>query len=94
MVRLPGAVATIFSEWLDLHHPLKKEKVLNRIREAHGGKLNDSEPGRRMRGSGPMAGQVRALFDASTRRLGLPTTTPVVSASSFRRPSGSQLELF
>lgn len=94
MVRLPGAVATIFSEWLDLHHPLKKEKVLNRIREAHGGKLNDSEPGRRMRGSGPMAGQVRALFDASTRRLGLPTTTPVVSASSFRRPSGPQLELF
>lgn len=94
MVRLPGAVATIFSDWLDLHHPLKKEKILNRIREAHGGRLNDSEPGRRMRGQGLMAAQIRSLFDTTCRRLGLPTKTPEVSAAAFRRPSGPQLELF
>jgi DNA repair photolyase len=94
MVRLPGAVSTIFSEWLDRHHPLKKEKILNRIREAHAGRLNDSEPGRRMRGQGPMAAQIRALFDTTCRRLGLPTTTPDVSAAAFRRPEGPQMELF
>ena len=94
MVRLPGAVASIFSEWLDRHHPMKKEKILNRIREAHGGKLNDSEPGRRMRGQGAMASHIRALFDTTCRRLGLPTTTPEVSAAAFRRPAGPQMELF
>ncbi len=40
-LRLPGAVAGIFAQWLDTHAPDKKEKILNRVREMRGGKLND-----------------------------------------------------
>ena len=64
-LRLPFAVKDIFSAWLDQYFPDRKEKVLNRIREMRGGKLNDSTFGARMRGDGifakpALAGQTAA----------------------------------
>ena len=38
---LPYGVAPLFEEWLTLHRPLQKEKILNRIRDIRGGRLND-----------------------------------------------------
>ena len=40
-LRLPYGVAPLFEEWLTLHRPLQKEKILNRIRDIRGGRLND-----------------------------------------------------
>ncbi|MBB5351321.1 DNA repair photolyase [Haloferula luteola] len=94
MVRLPGAVAEVFGDWLDHHRPGAKEKVLGRIRDAHGGRLNRNTPGERMRGTGPVAEQLRALFHASCRRLGLATTAPEVKGDHFRRCLPDQGELF
>jgi DNA repair photolyase len=94
MVRLPGAVAGIFTDWLERHHPLKAAKVLERIRATHGGRLNNSTPGERMRGSGPHAGQTRALFHAALRRCGLSQRAPDLSLEAFRRPGPVQGELF
>src|SRR5262249_34928953 len=42
MLRLPGAVAKLFPEWLERHFPERKEKVLGRVRRMRGGKLNES----------------------------------------------------
>ena len=93
-LRLPGAVAGLFDEWLEAHFPERKEKVLHRIREMRGGRLNDPRFGSRMRGEGIFAEQMRALFETSCRRLGLPSRGPELSTAAFRRPPGPQLDLF
>lgn len=94
MVRLPGAVADVFSAWLDRVHPSRKEKILARIRETHHGHLNNPAPGERMTGTGPHAQQVHALFHAALRRHGLAASAPALSVADFRRPAGAQPELF
>ena len=73
-----------------------RDKVLNRVRELRGGKLNDPRFGHRMRGTGVWADQMRMLFDAARRRAGLAQRRlPDVSAAAFRRPAvGPQLSLW
>jgi DNA repair photolyase len=51
--------------------PLRAERVLNRVREARGGKLYDSRWGVRGRGEGTYAEAARALFESTARRLGM-----------------------
>jgi DNA repair photolyase len=93
-LRLPYGVKTLFEEWLSIQRPTQKEKILNRVREVRGGRLNDPEFRSRMRGEGPYAAHMHELFELSCRRAGIPGTVPAVSAASFKRPSGGQLPLF
>jgi DNA repair photolyase len=91
-LRLPYGVAPLFEEWLSMHRPLRKDKILNHIRSIRGGRLNDPNFGSRMQGSGPYAEQIAGLFEVSCRRAGLNTSRPKLSAAAFRRPG--QLPLF
>lgn len=94
-LRLPGAVAEIFQRWLEEHFPERRERVLNRIREMRGGRLNDPRFGSRMKGSGAYWEQIGAMFEAVSRREGLGKGRPELSVAAFRRPSpGGQLGLF
>ncbi len=93
-LRLPLAVAPLFVDWLERNVPLRKEKVLSRIRDVRGGQLNDPRFGSRFRGEGPYAEQLRALFRAAARRAGFERGGPSLSADSFRVPAGPQLSLF
>jgi DNA repair photolyase len=94
-LRLPGAVADIFQRWLADHFPERKERVLNRIREMRGGKLNDPRFGSRMQGSGEYWEQVGAMFDTISRREGLNQERFTLSTAAFvRRDAGGQLGLF
>jgi hypothetical protein len=45
--------------------------VLNLLREARGGRLNDPRFGHRMKGEGAYARLLSARFQAASRRLGL-----------------------
>lgn len=97
-LRLPGPVATVFEARLREAMPLRAEKILNRVREARGGKLYDARFGMRQRGEGAYAEQAKALFDATCRRLGL-NAAPMIDAATaptFRRPpkAGDQLKLW
>lgn len=94
LVRLPGSVSQVFESWLDRHFAGKKEKVLDRIRAARGGKLNSAIGPDRMRGDGEPARQLKALFNVSCRRLGLATHAPELDISGFRRLMPGQGELF
>ena len=49
-LRLPFAVKALFEKWLEQHYPEKRQKVLNRVREIRGGRLNDPNFATRMRG--------------------------------------------
>lgn len=92
-VRLPHAVKDLFQDWLDEHYPERKEKVLARIRALRGGKLNESQFGKRFHPQGVFAEQMALLFEATCKRLDLPRSSPELSTESFRRP-GQQLGLF
>ena len=50
IVRLNGAVAEIFQDWLRKNYPDRYDRVIHQIESCHGGKLNDSRFGTRMRG--------------------------------------------
>jgi len=93
-LRLPYGVASLFDEWLTLHRPLQKEKILNRIRDIRGGRLNDPNFGTRLHGSGPYAEHISELFEVCCRKAGLNSSRPILSAKAFRRPGPSQMRLF
>lgn len=93
-LRLPFGVKDIFGAWLENHFPDRKEKVLNRVREMRGGKLNDPNFGSRMSGEGIFADQLSRLFEVACRKAGLPKESPGLTTEHFKRPSGPQLELF
>lgn len=93
VLRLPLNVAPIFEDWLSRCFPLKKEKVLGRIRTLRGGKLNDARFGRRHMGEGIFADQISQMFQVARHTVGIPEDGPELSVAAFRRPTGSQLEL-
>jgi len=85
VLRLPHAVAPLFEEWLTHHYPARKNKVLEQVRSLRGGTLNDPRFGSRMRGEGPFADQISALFKAGCKRAGLATGEAALSTQAFRR---------
>jgi DNA repair photolyase len=94
LVRLQHGLGDLFAGWLGQHFPDRKDKVLGRIRELHGGQLNDSRFGVRMTGEGRLAETIRQLFHLGCRRAGLATHGPGLSAAHFRPPRGPQPLLF
>lgn len=91
-VRLPGPVAQIFEERLRAALPLRAERVLSRIRETHGGKLNDPRFGFRQSGEGQYLSALEQSFAATCRRLGY-GEFPEPKAGTFRRPEQPTLQL-
>jgi DNA repair photolyase len=92
-LRLPGAVAGLFSAWLEEYYPERRDKVLHGVRAMRAGRLDDPRFGHRFRGEGPYVEQMRALFEAARRRDGLVGRGRPLSTAAFRRP-GDQLGLF
>lgn len=95
VLRLPYGLKEQFEAWLGEHFPGHREKILGRIRDLREGRLNASEWGERMTGTGPLAEQIRAMFRVSRARAGLARHAPELRTDLFRRPDcGGQLELF
>ena len=96
LLRLPLTVRPVFLDWLRCHRPLQAERVESRIRACREGKLNDSEFGRRMRGTGVIAEQIRNTFEVFQKKYALNRKLPPLSAQWFRtpRPTSGQLHLF
>lgn len=94
MLRLPHGVAPMFESWLEQHYPMRKNKVLDRLRAVRGGDISESRFHKRMRGTGTYAEQIKALFESSCRRAGIKKRSAGCSTEAFRRPSAGQLTLF
>jgi DNA repair photolyase len=95
ILRLPYSVKNLFCDWLAVHFPDRKEKILNRLRDMRGGKLNNAEFHQRMRGEGVFAEQIRRIFQVSANRLGIARENrPPLSTAHFRIPGTEQLCLF
>jgi DNA repair photolyase len=95
LLRLPLTVEPVFFEWLHRTRPECAAKVESQIRQTHAGKTNLSEWGTRMRGTGPIAEQIRSLFGVFRSRLGF-ADLPPLDTTSFRPPvpRSGQLRLF
>ena len=93
-LRLPFAVKDLFADWLGRHFPDRKEKVLNRIRDLRGGKLNDSNFESRMKGFGVWAEHFETMFTVAKRASGMEGGYPDLSTAAFRRPAGPQMTLW
>lgn len=92
-VRLNGAVKLIFHDWLYKNFPDRADKVWHGIEDGHGGKVNDSRFGTRMRGEGPMAELIRQQFKKFSSLYGLNQDHWEADTGSFCRP-GQQISLF
>ena len=69
-LRLPGHVADVFLERLRARLPLHADRVEQRVRDGHGGELNDPRFGYRMSGNGSYWGAVDRLFNTTLARHG------------------------
>lgn len=92
-VRLNGAVKLIFHNWLYTTFPDRADKVWHSIEDGHGGKVNDSRFGTRMRGEGKAAEMVRQQFKTFSKLYGLNQDRWELDTDSFRKP-GQQLSIF
>ncbi len=68
IVRLNGAIAEIFRDWLEKNYPDRATKVWHQIENCHGGKVNDSRYGTRMSGEGAIAESIRKLHKIACKK--------------------------
>lgn len=95
MVRLNGAIAPIFKDWLVKNFPDRADKVWNQISDAHGGNVSDNRYGVRMKGEGQMAQSIKQLFNLSRLRFMGNKDDFEFNVNDFSYKAGdSQLSLF
>jgi DNA repair photolyase len=95
MVRLNGSVGPIFIDWLKQNFPDRATKVWNQICSTHGGNVNDSRFGVRMRGQGNLAESIQQLFILSKTRFMRGVKKFEFDLTLFNhKPGDSQLSLF
>lgn len=92
VVRLNGAVAKIFEDWLHKNFPDRFNKVWNQIASLHGGQVGDSQFGRRMAGEGHIADIIHQLHRHARAKYFDGRKMPALDLTRFRR--GGNLSLF
>lgn len=94
IVRLNGAIGEIFTDWIKKTMPDRAEKVLHQIESCHGGTLNDSRYGARMRGEGKIAEQINNLVRLSRQKYFKGKSMPRLNCNLHESFKNGQLKLF
>jgi DNA repair photolyase len=95
IVRLNGPNGEIFTDWVTKNYPDRAEKVLNQLRDMHGGKLNDSRFGTRMKGEGIFALNIQRQVQLARKRFLPNLPYPKLRTDLFSVPDTSgQMKLF
>jgi DNA repair photolyase len=92
VLRLNGAVAEIFSDWIYKAFPGCADKVLAQVKELHGGNLQDSRFGTRMKGEGNWSVALNQLFHLTREKYFGNRNHQTLNTSLFRRPGQLRLE--
>lgn len=92
-IRLNGAIKLLFHDWLYRNFPDRADKVWHLIEQSHGGKVNDSQHGRRMRGEGNIAELVHQQYKKYGKLYGMNAEAWSLERGLFKRP-GEQMKLF
>ncbi len=94
IVRLNGAIGEIFTDWIKKTMPDRAEKVLHQIESCHGGTLNDSRYGARMRGQGKIAEQINMLVRLARKKHFKNKIMPKLNCDLHEPYKVGQLKLF
>lgn len=95
-VRLNGDVGSIFTDWVRKKYKDRADKILNRIMDTHGGKLNDSRYGTRMSGEGKYAEIIEKQFELAKKKFlpdGTHFTYDLALFEKTRKPQTSLFDL-
>lgn len=94
MVRLNGDVGVIFEDWIRKVFPDRADKVLNKIKDCHGGQLSDHQTGRRMRGTGHYAAIIRKQIQLARTKFFSDKKVPPYNLTLHEQVKNPQLSLF
>jgi DNA repair photolyase len=94
ILRLPGEVEPVFTNWLETAFPLRKEKILHQTANIHGGDIQDQKTGRRMRGEGVLADSIKQQFQLARNKFGLNNKIPALNCDIFDPKINGQFSLF
>ncbi|MGB0684456.1 MAG: PA0069 family radical SAM protein [Magnetovibrionaceae bacterium] len=99
LLRLPLELKELFTEWLEVHAPGKKDHVLNLLTESRNGQLYIPDFKTRMKGTGQHAELLAKRFKLAIRRYGLILEGPddkQLASHLFKPPvpKGGQYGLF
>lgn len=94
IVRLNGAIGFIFSDWIRKTFPDRADKVLNQIKSCHGGNLNDSRYGTRMRGEGKIAELINLLVRLARQKYFKDKRLPKLNSELHEQYKTGQIKLF
>lgn len=94
IVRLNGAIGEIFTDWIHKTMPDRANKVLHQIESCHGGTLNDSRFGERMRGEGEIAKQINDLIKLARLKYFKDKAMPKLNMELHEQYKEGQLKLF
>lgn len=94
IVRLNGAIGQIFTDWIRKAMPSKADKVLGLIASCHGGKLNDSRFGLRVKGEGQIAQQINDMGKLAKHLYFKDKVFPSLNRAMHQDFKHGQLRLF
>jgi DNA repair photolyase len=94
ILRLPGEVEQVFTNWLEEAFPLRKDKVLHQVASIHGGRIQDQKTGRRMRGEGAFAESIRQQVQLARNKFSLNNKFPKMNCDIFDPKVNGQISLF
>ncbi len=94
IVRLNGAIGEIFADWISKTMPDRADKVLHQIESCHGGNLNDSRYGTRMRGEGEIAKHINAMVKLARLKYFKDKKMPKLNTDLHVQYKEGQLKLF
>lgn len=87
LVRLNGALAPLFTNWLQQSFPDRADRILNQIADCHGGQLSDSRFKTRMAGEGHYAQHIAQLHRVACHKY-LRDRQPAELTTTLFRPTG------
>ncbi len=94
IVRLNGDVGEIFTDWLTRNYPDRGQKVINKIKNMHGGVVSDSRAGIRMKGEGIIAEMIHQQFSLAKKLYMIDNKPFKFNMNWYKGPKELQLSLF
>ncbi|SRR5690554_414205 len=94
LVALNDEVEPVFRDWLEVHFPDRKEKVLNQIASLHNGSLSEKNIAKRNAGNGNFAQMIHDTFAVGRRKYFNNAKFPKLATDLFDGTKGEQLKLF
>ena len=94
LVGLNEEVEPVFKDWLEVHYPDRKDKVLNQIASLHQGKLAEKSISKRNAGNGNFAQMIHNTFAIGRKKYFHNQSFPRLDNSLFDGTKGEQLRLF